>query len=69
MSTEKIAAFYESWAAMYLELWLASISLAFAPLSWTGARNTYARALGAGLAPIHRRAVSNVKRLRRERWS
>jgi hypothetical protein len=68
MCTEKVAAFYESWAAMYMEMWRASLAFAFAPWSSAHARRTYSRTLRAGIAPIHRRAVSNAKRLRGKRW-
>jgi len=78
MHHEKIAAFYESWAAMGLEMFRASLPLALLP-TWTAGftgmsariatRNQRAamRVLAAGLGPVHRRAAANAKRLRRTR--
>lgn len=73
MGTEKVAAFYESWAAMGLaamqaqqRLWT---SMMFAP--WGRLPSNHAltqqalRVVGQGLAPVHRRAVGNAKRLNR----
>jgi len=54
MWAEKTEAFYESWNAMMLEMWRANVA-------------TSLRVLGAGLAPVHRRAAANAKRLRRLR--
>jgi len=80
MSTEKVAAFYESWNAMFLEMYRASLQLALSSIWWpwspAPSRKTSARLsahagravtamLGAGIAPIRRRAVANAKRLRR----
>jgi hypothetical protein len=83
MGAEKMAAFYESWAAMGLaamksqQQMAASMWRAAAMAPWSMARpasllpttNTLARhALGVlsqGMAPVHRRAVSNAKRLGR----
>ena len=79
MGSEKVAAFYESWTAMCLATVQANVSLFFTPvLSWSaapaalGSRMSPARAhhtamkiLGSGVAPVHRRAVANAKRLRR----
>lgn len=80
MWTEKVAAFYESWHAMYLEMFRANLSLALSPIWFAGSIPTGRRAhdhltahgrraavaiLGAGLAPLHRRAAANAKRLRR----
>lgn len=57
MGTEKVAAFTEAWTAMAIEaLW----SPWFRP-------DATLRILGAGMAPIRRRAVANAKRLRRRR--
>jgi hypothetical protein len=78
MSSEKVAAFHESWNAMFLAMYRANLQLAqsmWCPWS-IASRRTRARlsahggravaaVLGAGLAPISRRAVANVKRLRR----
>ena len=52
MWVEKPAAFYASWNAMMLEAYRANFALAW-------------RIWGAGLAPIHRRAAANARRLRR----
>jgi hypothetical protein len=79
MSTEKVAAFHESWNAMFLAMYRANLQLAqsmWGPWSMVMSRRMPARlsahggravaaVLGAGLAPISRRAVANVKRLRR----
>ena len=81
MSAEKVAAFYESWYAMSREMWRASLRM-LSPLWWPwlsfasgrapgrwsarGGR-TVSAILGAGLAPIHQRAVANAKRLRQRR--
>jgi hypothetical protein len=82
MWAEKCAAFYQSWNAMCVEMLRANLRLAFSPMWWAGppvtARQASARLtahgqraalaiLGAGLAPIHRRASANAKRLRRTR--
>jgi len=71
MGTEKIAAFYESWNAMYLALLRANLSLALSPfqLWWSPARGrrTGLAILNHGLAPIRRRASANARRLRRTR--
>jgi hypothetical protein len=77
MWTEKVAAFQESWNAMLLEMFRANLRLAFWPLGFTastpgraaGRLNAHAQRaamaiLGAGLAPIHRRASRNATRLR-----
>jgi hypothetical protein len=82
MGTEKVAAFYESWMAMWLAAVRANAALFASPLLWwstttapaaLGFRMSPARAhrtaltiLGSGVAPVHRRAVANAKRLRRE---
>ena len=83
MSAEKVAAFYESWNAMAVEAFRAALelSLSSAPFfwfQWPAARRPsravsarFQRAalavLGKGVAPIHRRAVANAKRLGRVR--
>ena len=54
MWTEKPAAFLEAWVAMTMEMHRANVALA-------------ARMWGAGLAPLHRTAAANAKRLRRAR--
>jgi hypothetical protein len=83
MGAEKMAAFYESWAAMGLaamksqQQMAASMWRAAATAPWSMARpssrlptgNTLARhalaVMSQGMAPVHRRAVSNAKRLGR----
>ena len=82
MYTEKVAAFYQSWNAMFLEMMRANMRLAFSPLWWprpgpvsgrrvkglaTNARQTALSVMGAGLAPVQRRATANARRLRRVR--
>lgn len=82
MSSEKVAAFYESWNAMFLALCRTNVQIMFSLMSgpWAAARTTslsrhlatqgqraMAEVLAAGLAPVRRRAVANVRRLRRSR--
>jgi hypothetical protein len=75
MSAEKTAAFYESWAAMgraavqaQQSMWRAALftpwTQAALPSANTLARHTLA-VLSSGMAPVHRRAVGNAKRLGR----
>lgn len=78
MGAEKVAAFYESWAAMGLAALQAQQSIwrgmLFAP--WASGRlptntalaNQTLRILSQGLAPVHRRAMGNAKRLKRTRF-
>ena len=76
MGAEKVAAFYESWAAMQLEgyrlsqqLWLSSLQSAWMP--WLAgprpgkrqARRAANRILAQGLRPVTRRASANARRL------
>jgi hypothetical protein len=69
MGVEKVAAFYESWTAMYLALLRANLNLALSPfwVWWSPARGqrTGLTILNRGLAPIRRRAGANARRLRR----
>lgn len=83
MSTEKLAAFNEAWAAMALEAFLANqkMTLSLAQsfwFPWAYPRPTFRSAsrqlndaalgiLGKGMVPIRRRAAANAKRLRRAR--
>lgn len=82
MGAEKLAAFHESWNAMFLETYRASLGLAFSPVWWSWLagrprlptrrmRSRSQRAaltiLGRGLGPVERRATANAKRLRRVR--
>ena len=78
MGAEKVAAFYESWAAMGWAALRAQQSLAqsmwqsmlFAPGALPSANalaNQSLRILSQGLAPVQRRATANAKRLGRRR--
>jgi hypothetical protein len=77
MGAEKVAAFYESWNAMLLAMFHANVKLAMASMSvwWSpravarlvhahGKRSAFA-ILASGLAPVHRRAIGNARRLGR----
>jgi hypothetical protein len=81
MSAEKTAAFQQSWMAMAMQAWRAQ--QAFAVFWWRASLSPWgppsAQAigtqlhsaalgvLGQGLAPVHRTAVANAKRLSRTR--
>lgn len=81
MSAEKTAAFQQSWLAMGLQLWRAQQQ--FAVFWWraclspwgppsaqaigTHLQSAALGVLGQGLAPVHRTAVANAKRLSRTR--
>ena len=79
MNGEKLSAFYESWNGMLLAAYRANLQwFLSAPAWWStawpgpGHRMVSARVqraaldmLASGVAPIHRRAVRNAKRLRR----
>jgi hypothetical protein len=81
MGAEKMAAFYESWAAMYaqafsIHLRAAASILPFAWFPWAFytplprvdlARSALA-VLGKGMAPVRRRAVANARRLGRTKF-
>jgi hypothetical protein len=81
MSTEKVSAFYESWNAMLLATCRANLDFAMSflasPTSWPSWNRTLRASaeraaldvLASGVAPVHRRAVANAKRLRRHRSS
>jgi hypothetical protein len=77
MSSEKIAAFYESWNAMFLAMYRANMNV-FTSLpawstpwtAWPGMASARAQRAAmdiftSGMAPLHQRAVANAKRLRR----
>jgi len=81
MGAEKIDAFNESWNAMLLELFRSNLlfALSFGPHLWfrpMTARSSRAAtrhfqrtalaALAKGVAPVHRRAVANARRLGRK---
>jgi hypothetical protein len=78
MSTEKVSAFYESWNAIFLAAWRANLQCLASWTAWpsvwlvAGRRShstTLQRAVldivASGMAPVHRRAVGNAKRLRK----
>lgn len=83
MGAEKIAAFYESWTAMSSEMLRANLQLWLSPAQFfrlslpvterssraaaAHFRRTAIAVLGEGVAPFHRRAVANAKRLSRGR--
>jgi hypothetical protein len=83
MGAEKVAVFYQSWANMWwqgvrLQCGLARSLASSAPSLWAGkltfgplpgeaSTAVAARVLSAGLAPVHRQAVANSKRLSRRR--
>ena len=84
MSREKTAAFYESWNAMFSQsiriqqeitasiwrslwlYWLNSTSSAVLPK--IDLPHATLRVLSKGMAPVHRRAVANAKRLSRTKF-
>lgn len=75
MGAEKVAAFWESWAAMgwaavqaQQQMWLAAFSAPWRSVATPSrlAADTM-RIASRGLAPVHRRAVANAKRLGRVR--
>jgi hypothetical protein len=72
MNAEKVAAFYECWNGMLLAAYRANLQLFAAawPANWAGPRASLRRTqrtaldiLASGIAPVHRRAVANAKRL------
>lgn len=72
MVIEKQMAFGQAWLAMLAEMvrWQQSVALAFlagaSPQSHRAtARNAAHRMIGSGIAPVHRKAVANAKRLAR----
>jgi hypothetical protein len=77
MGAEKVSAFYESWAAMGVaalqaqqSMWRGLIGAPWFGVagrlpSQTTLANQTLRILSQGLAPVHRRAVGNAKRLGR----
>jgi len=80
MRTEKTAAFTESWNAMAMETLRANQALSASFwrsiwLPWFGAQpsaashlhNAALGILGKGIAPVHRRAIANARRLTRTR--
>ena len=76
MGAEKVDAYFQSWSAMWTAGWKAAwanqLDLAHAASSTAtsaaaAATNAALGILSAGMAPVHRRAVSNAKRLGRRR--
>ena len=83
MGSEKVAAFYQSWASMWtaavavqyeLATAYSSAAVAFATkgTATTGAAvaamsNAATKVVSAGLAPVHKKAVANAKRLSRNK--
>ena len=80
MGTEKMAAFMESWNAMAMETFRANQALTASVwrsvwLPWLNGKpstashlhNAALGVLGKGIAPVHRRAVANARRLNRTR--
>jgi len=81
MGAEKVAAFHESWnamlfqsiriqqdlaAAMWRSFWLSWLSGgAFSALPKIDLPDAALRVMAKGMAPVHRRAVANAKRLSR----
>jgi hypothetical protein len=75
MGWEKVGAFYESWAAMSFEAlrqqqawWLAVAGATAWPWLFSRpgpahSRRALHRIVGHGLAPVHRRAMANARRL------
>lgn len=80
MGNEKMSAFMESWSAMTLQVWRAYHQAALSALQsfWNPIfglkkptqspsnqlNNALSNIVDKGMAPIHRRAVANAKRLR-----
>ena len=78
MGAEKMAAFTESWNAMATQAFRANHAFATSfwrswltgkPVKFNGSKLHGAAldVLGKGIAPVHRRAVANAKRLARTR--
>ena len=81
MSAEKVAALAECWSAMTIEALLANQRLVLPLTLWfwfpwarpygkSGSKqlgNAMLGILGRGMAPLHRRATANARRLRRVR--
>ncbi|MBC5768563.1 hypothetical protein [Ramlibacter albus] len=66
MGSEKVAAFSQAWMAMWMQWWLAPLQ--FLQGNWVQAGSRAMTALlSAGIAPVHRTAVANARRLGRRR--
>lgn len=61
MGTEKILAFQQSWAAMWMQMWQAQFKVAEAMGQAT------MKTMAAGMTPVHSKAVANARRLARKR--
>lgn len=72
MGSEKIEAFQQSWTGMWMAGWRAwwemSVSMARSPMNMPNhATHAAVGVLAAGVAPVHKRAVANARRLGRQR--
>lgn len=72
MGSEKVEAFQQSWAGMWMAGWRAwwemSMSMAQSPMNMPNhATRAAVGVLSAGVAPVHKRAVANARRLGRQR--
>ena len=67
MGTEKVIAFWQSWAAMGWQAWRMQRAwmTALARQPFTPPRVDFTPLLAAGLAPVHRKATANARRLSR----
>ncbi len=84
MGTEKVLAFYQSWAAMWAQAGTTQLQLMqsfWRMPSWppssparlvtrvlTGQAAALTKMLDAGMAPVHAKAVGNAKRLSRRKY-
>jgi hypothetical protein len=81
MGTEKAEAFFDAWNAMAAQMLDAQLRLALLPFTWismptsaharrllaTHGQRTLTATLSSGLAPLHRRATANARRLRKSK--
>lgn len=72
MGSEKVLAFYQSWWAMCVAGWAAQVQIVTAASSASSgalvaASGSALDVWSAGLAPVHRAAVANARRLSRRR--
>jgi hypothetical protein len=78
MYAEKVSAFHESWNSMFVAAYRANLQWLLSAPAWSTPWLSHGRQAGSanigraaldilasGVAPIHRRAVANAKRLRR----
>ena len=71
MGSEKVEAFHQSWSGMWMAGWQAwwELTMAMAQSPMTLPNQAGRAAVGvltAGMAPVHRRAVANARRLGRQ---